>query len=204
MKKVNSICVVGIDGTGKSTVVKLMYEMFGKDNSIVQYMGYKNWETKIAKRCLDSSNKASKLARHISIIIEFYYRIYKHRNTRKIIIFDRYVDERILALKSDETWKKKIIKEIYIFFLKKIFYQPTITFYLTCDLEISVHRKDDINTQAEIKCLTESKERLDKYYINKENVMVIDTSHNSIEDTLQIIKERLREEPCFNIMIENP
>lgn len=190
----DSVCIVGVDGTGKSTLVKMVNEMFGRESSVVQYMGQKDWETKIAEIFVDHPRKVFKFVRVIAIVVEYYHRIHKHKTSEKIVIFDRYVDEIVLALRQGTTWKRRMIGVLLSCLFGNRFYQPTVTFYLTCDIETSVCRKEDINSEQQIEDLKKIKKRLDEYYMNKEGVIVINTSSNSIDETLGIIRKRLQEE----------
>mgnify|MGYP001025873205 CR=1 FL=1 len=194
--KYNSICVCGVDGTGKSTIVKMIADMFENETSVVQYMGQKNWETRIAKFIAENPLKVIRIVRPIAVIVEYYYRVYKHNGLKKIVIFDRYVDELMISLIDAKGWKRRIVAKMYKFFLGNKFYHPTITFYLTCDIEISLSRKDDIKSNDQIESLKKIKRKLDEYYINKETV-VINTGLNSIENTLKIIKNNLQMDQYF-------
>ncbi len=200
MIKYNSICVVGADGTGKSTIVRLVAEMFGKEVSVVQYMGQKNWETGIAKFFAEHPLKMIRLVRPIAVIVEYYYRIYKHNGLKKVVIFDRYVDELIISLRDEMKWKRRIVVGIYKLFLGNRFYHPTVTFYLTCDVEISLSRKDDIESDEQVEALKKIKGELDRYYMKEENV-VINTGLNSIENTLKIIRNRLQMDQRFGTLL---
>lgn len=192
----NSICIVGVDGTGKSTIVKMITEMFRNETSVVQYMGQKNWETGIAKAFAEHPRKILRVIRPIAIIVEYYHRVYKHEGSHKIVIFDRYVDEAMIVLKDETDWKRKMIAYVYKFFLGNRFYRPTVTFYLTCDIDVSLQRKDDINSEEQVKALIGVKKKLDEYYMNQANV-VINTGLNSIGETRKIIRQRLQKEQCF-------
>ena len=39
MKRFVSVCITGVDGTGKSTAVKRLSDYFGNEKSEIQYMG---------------------------------------------------------------------------------------------------------------------------------------------------------------------
>lgn len=194
--KYKSICVCGVDGTGKSTIVNLIADMFENETSVVQYMGQKNWETRIAKFFAEHPLKIIRVVRPIAVIVEYYYRVYKHNGLKKIVIFDRYVDELTISFIDAEGWKRRIVAGMYKFFLGNKFYHPTVTFYLTCDIEISLSRKDDIKSTEQIDALKKIKKRLDEYYMNEETV-VINTGLNSIENTLKIIKNNLQMDQYF-------
>ena len=51
MINIKSVAVLGVDGTGKSTVVRALQDYFGAERTVVQYMGLKDWETFFARIC---------------------------------------------------------------------------------------------------------------------------------------------------------
>ena len=193
-----SICIVGVDGTGKSTMVAKLHKALGEAGSCVQYMGGRLWETNIAKKYrsgnLPHGIKNSIMCR-LSLLYEMYHRVKKHRHCNKIIIFDRYVDEQIL-LREQKTHNiyDKFFVYIYKLFLRKLFYQPDITFYLTCPLHTSIERKDDITSEETIERLNQNKKLLDAYYKSKPNVIIIDTADKSLEHTFQEILRNIPQE----------
>jgi len=183
-----SICIAGVDGTGKSSTIDKLVERLGKDNVCVQYMGSRLWETEIAKKYL-SDDPPSGLKKPLWIVMrvyaqikEMYHRIRKYNNTTKLVIFDRYAYEKAVL---DRSFASNLIQRIVAIvdkiFLEWFFPAPDFTFYLTCPLEISISRKSDINTNEEIIGLRINKNSLDKYYGNRRNVMVLDTSTNTQE-----------------------
>ena len=127
-------------------------------------------------------------------------RVRKHDGSKKIVIFDRYVDEQVLQFKKYKLrLPGKIMQALYKRTFGPNFYRPTISFYMTCNLEVSISRKDDINTPQDIERLKLNKTLMDDFYKGKAGVVTIDTSNISIEDTLQIIFKKMEEMKCFNI-----
>ncbi|WP_159443113.1 hypothetical protein [Succinivibrio dextrinosolvens] len=188
---VKSICVVGVDGTGKSTVVRLLHTQFFP-KSIVQYMGQKEWETKLARYIFDENNSIAnkfikKILKPIAVIYDLRHRVYKYKTFNEIIIFDRYADEQILQY---EKYGKSIFNRpaewLYNIFFKTFMYNPTLTVYLQCSIDTSLCRKNDINTDDEINRLKKSKMIMDKYYTKKSD-LIIDTEMNSAEQVANII-----------------
>ena len=196
--KIKSICVVGVDGTGKSSIVESLRKTIGDDKTIVQYMGSRQWESPLAIKYLTNGRKGGGVVKNLMTIIAFiyemYYRVLKHRKESRLVIFDRYVDEKILSFKNKKGGlSHMVILFLYLFFLKWLFHKPCFSFYLTCPLEVSFERKTDIETEYEKQKLKKTKEFLDVYYGEREKTRVIDTSLFSQEETLRIIMETLRE-----------
>lgn len=192
-----SICVVGVDGTGKSTLVRKLSEWLGSEKSTVQYMGAKNWETDLAKYFYRDKEHVSffvLVGRYGSLIYDFYKRIYKHKKQNKIIIFDRYINEQVLYLdRNKKSWKQYILKYVYRFVFC-FMHKPSITIYLTCDFSISFARKDDINIDDDKNLFLKSKNVLDNYYLSKDGVIVLDTSTISSDEVFLKVKEIVNNE----------
>lgn len=207
MKRFVSVCITGVDGTGKSTTVKRLSDYFGNEKSEIQYMGSKNWETRLAEKYLSKPGKMYSLTEKIYgkwiLIFEMYKRVYKHAGSDKLIIFDRYVDEQALWYRTEKaTFKGKLVQLLYTVIFTKCFYRPTITFYLMCDVSVSVKRKDDIAGLSGIDDLRRIKNVFDDYYIPLKDVIKIDTSSTGIEDTVDIILKHMEEKRCFSTFLK--
>ena len=189
--KLKSICIVGVDGTGKSSLVQMLTKSLGEEDAVVQYMGLKDWETNMGKKFLTVKKKQGLyiyIMRILSIFVEMHHRVYKHRGGNKIVIFDRYVDERILSRQQSKKGSKSdVLNLIYKIFFLHLFYRPSLTFYLECPIECSVKRKDDIISEADIQNLRKNKFAYDAYYKGMKDVITIDTSTTGQEETLKIV-----------------
>lgn len=182
-----SICILGVDGTGKSSLVKKIVETIGHDKAVVQYMGSKQWETKMAIYYHKPGKKTMirSLLCSLSVIFDMYYRVYKHVFKNKVIVFDRYVDELFINLEMEEgRARSRMKKKMYSFFFGKFFYRPSVTFYLTCPADISISRKDDIVTREDAAKLIDRKNIYDHFYKRKPSVITIDTGKNDLKQTL--------------------
>lgn len=186
-----SICIVGVDGTGKSSLIQMLAQTIGETKAIVQYMGLKDWESGFGKKYLSKKGGGgilSSFMKVIAIFVEMYHRVYKYRGSDKVIIFDRYVDERIISREmSKKSGKSDMLNKIYKLFFLHYFHRPILTFYLECPIDYSIKRKDDITTDADIDNLKKSKAAYDQYYKGKADVIIINTSENNQQQTLQIV-----------------
>ncbi len=199
-----SVCITGVDGTGKSTVVRRLHDLLGNEKSVVQYMGMKSWETKVGEKYLQREihTYKDKIAYIYAQIRELRHRVYKHRGDSRLVIFDRYAHEQILQFdKSGLTWKNRPVKLLYQLFLSSFLYKPTLQIYLTCSIETSLARKEDIRGSGAAERLRQNKALLDKYYGEDANVFVIDTSGISEEKTLGMILEKMENMECFNTLM---
>lgn len=190
-----SICVLGVDGTGKSTLVQMIFDALGAEKSVVQYMGSKRWETSFARNFHNSANTSliGSFLCALSVVWDLYVRVYKHRFNNRIVIFDRYADEQFLNLNMGTNDSKNRFKKFfYTFWFKFFFYRPTVTFYLTCPADVSIARKDDIVTEDDVARLRERKTLFDDYYIGKPGVMTIETDKNSLEQVLSLVLEEIK------------
>lgn len=192
----NNICIIGIDGTGKSSTIKELNNIFNEEFQI-QYMGNKNWETKIAKK--KKNNKSSNVISlsNLPIVfikgIEFYYRALKHYPYSYNVLFDRYAWENALNLeiKRRNDLKFKIKKMLYDLIFIKFFPKPKYCFYLTCETSTSVNRKDDLNSKELIDKIKMMKIVYDDYFTNRDDTIIINTDYLSSKETVNLIIESL-------------
>lgn len=75
-----SVCITGVDGTGKSTVVRRLHDLLGNEKSVVQYMGMKSWETKAGEKYLQREihTYKDKIAYIYAQIRELRHRVYNN------------------------------------------------------------------------------------------------------------------------------
>lgn len=195
--KNKSVCIVGVDGAGKSSTIEKLVKRLGETNSCVQYMGSRQWETQLARNNVEKQIHRFPVRAIMfvySYIYEMYYRVLKHRKSKKIVIFDRYAYEQVYIREaSTRGLRDKLNNFIFRVFLLWFFPRPDITFYLVCPLEVSMKRKTDIITQDDIDSLVRNKECLDRCYLNKKGVYVIDTSVVEQSDVVNIIEKTIKE-----------
>ncbi len=179
-----SICIIGVDGTGKTTTIENIQKIL-TDKAIVQYMGYKNFKTKKAKRYFSSNKKGFVHQLRIFFILyyEMLYRYFECRFSNKIVLFDRYVDEIFIN-------RNKFSKLVYKILFKYMFPRPKIIYYLYCSSESSLSRKDDIEDKDKFKLM---KKRFDKELLNNKKCKCINTDIKNEDEVLYEIIYDLNE-----------
>jgi thymidylate kinase len=175
-KKKYRIAFIGVDGAGKSTVVKELKRYY-QDKATTQYFGFKDYETVLAKKFTSDSlmkiKCLSPLLTVISIYIEMVCRYVRvMRSNEPLKIFDRYVWE------AYDNAERKCPRIIYGLFFKVIFPKVDGIVYLYCPYDISLKRKDDID---DVNIFSKMKYRFDSIYINRKDVLSIDTNSNTID-----------------------
>lgn len=184
-RKFKSICIVGMDGTGKSSIVNSIKERLQMEHNVrIQYMGCRNWEMSFLK---DDRNSA---IQRLLLPFEMYYRIEKYNNYYDLLVFDRYIDEQLITLKVNGTYKDWILY-CYYFIMYLPFRKPDLNIYLCCDVETSISRKNDI-TSEQVSHFKEVKKNMDLHYNNKKNTLVLKTDEISLEEEFQLIFSELK------------
>lgn len=177
-----SIAITGVDGAGKSTAINYVKKIYG-DRSAIVYMGEKSFRSKHLEKLLKQPklNLAQKTLKTFLYANEQFYRYYKYRFTDKIVLFDRYVDD--IFINSGQ--KGKPINTILYNFL---FPEPSIKFYLYCNVKTSFSRKDDIIDKDQF---IKMKKRFDDYYLAKKQTVSICTDAADENDVIRLISDRI-------------
>lgn len=186
MKKQVSVAIIGMDGTGKSSVIEKLKMYYG-DRCFCQYMGFKNFTTNLGKifgekcnkKMLDKLPHLGLIIYYIAMYIEMIKRIKIAKKTkREIIIYDRYAWETFINSTS-------LFNQLFSWiFFKKLFPDPTAIVYLHCKPETSFARKKDILNQEEFILM---KRKNDDYFKNDSSILTIDTDLNDEQNTKKII-----------------
>lgn len=189
------ISIMGVDGCGKSSTIQMLQDYY--KNSYVQYMGFRKncWESDIAKETknIHQLYKTQGLVAKIfhfhivrffyAMVFEGYYRYLKAvRSGADFVFFDRYYWEIYYAT------NKKLSKIIYYIFLKLLYPKPEVQVYLHCPIEESLRRKDDID---DVEDFIKTKKKWDHIYMNKKDVLTLDTSKLSLEEVCGAIIEQV-------------
>ena len=164
-----SIALIGVDGTGKSTSIEAINDYFN-DRSVIQYMGFKQFQTKIAQKWYSNEKRIpviSFIADCIILPLEMRKRIWKaYSQKKRIVLFDRYPWE----IYDNSHGLARYIN--YVLF-KLCFRKPDGLVYLHCPVDISLLRKCDIE---DIELFRGMKKRFDKQYLNYPGALVLDSS----------------------------
>lgn len=173
-----SIAILGVDGSGKSTLVQALKQLLD-EKCCVQYMGFREMETFWGKEYYASGKRFKfKLMPFIGVYIEMWYRYIKNRfHNYRIVLYDRFPWEAY-----DNAFGK--YKVIYFILFKMFFPRPKKVYYLYCSVETSLKRKDDILNKE---IFVNMKKRFDKKYKNQKSIKSFDTDECTTEEILEII-----------------
>lgn len=175
-----SIAFIGVDGSGKTTTTHMINDIIS-DKSVVQYLGFKNYEIKFVKKHFEheKNNFIYKINSLLFQYIDLLYRYYKNRFSKRIVIFDRF------------PWEAPInyhgLSKIITFIQYKILFpRPKVVYYIYCDMNTSLERKDDI---IDVESFKNMKRNFDKKFLNNKKIKSYSTSTLTPEDIKQKIIE---------------
>lgn len=179
-----TLAIIGVDGTGKSSVIKALSDEFG-DNCIITYMGYRSFEDSRIEK-LQSTPASTSIAKVIKYIYVVYliYRCYLKRyrssvETGKFVIFDRYVHEIYINAHG-------VMKIVFTLIYKFLYPKPSKIVYLYCPVEESLKRKDDIKDSEMFRKM---KERFDRTFLSDKRCFCLDSSVYSTAELAKQIKK---------------
>ncbi len=184
----------GIDGSGKTTIAKLLHEKLG-DKAVLTAEPTDSWIGKSVKRALEEKRDGITIALLFMADRNEHIREIKNWMKKgKIVICDRFIDSTFayqkehLDIKNAEEW----IREVH----KPFFIKPDLTFLLYIEPERAIERiKDRKLTLYEyvdflkkvqnnyIKMAEEEKERFFIINADKEKEKIV-------EECMQILRER--------------
>lgn len=180
-KKINTLAILGVDGSGKSTAIENLAVKYG-DKCSVTYMGYTRFE--------DPRIESLKNRRFSNPLITwliyrcFWVRYIKALKQGDFAIFDRYVHE--IFINANKTLYNRINVILYRYF----FPMPQKIVYLYCSAEESLRRKNDIPNPD---IFIAMKKRFDNYFMNKNGVLCLDSEKLSPEEITERISELIEQ-----------
>lgn len=179
-----NVAVIGVDGSGKSTTIEELHNILGSE-SIIVYMGLKNFKFKYCKdnESFQGLNGIQKLKYYTLLYIDFLCRYFKYRYTSKIVIFDRYIYDTLANDKKPRL--KKILDDI---FYKVLYPKPKLIYYLHCDVETSLKRKNDIN---DVERFNKYKNNYDRVVKKNKKIKEISSNRYNNDQIIQIIAKDL-------------
>lgn len=171
-----TIAILGVDGSGKSTAVKSLEEVYGEISSFT-YMGYKDFEDGRIERL-----KGRRFS--TPLIVLLIYRCFWKRyltavKSSKLAIFDRYVHEIFINSGGRLRWVNTAL-------YRYLFPMPSKMVYLYCSVQESLKRKSDIADPEEF---SKMKKRFDDFFLNRKNVLSLNTEELSIKEITNRISE---------------
>lgn len=183
-----SVAVVGVDGTGKSTLVESLGRHYGA-RAHVQYMGFHSYTT-LPARLFNRMYKLYPLLRRLHLyttlfMLTSWYEMRRrlrcaYRQEDKLILFDRYCWE------ANDNADSPFALRLSDFLFHRHFPSPTGVIYLHCPIGISLQRKDDI---LDKKWFVKMKEKTDRNYMDRPDTLAIDTSANTPEQVMSMAVE---------------
>jgi len=189
------IAFVGLDGSGKSTIVNELSHNF-QHNPFIQYMGWKDFVNpfvafyrNIFYREVKSKEKQIQISsniRKISLLkitvyyIELWTRWLKifFLKDKMIIFYDRYFFDWLILVENN------LVKKFFSFITPKV----DLIVYLTAPAKVLWKRKQEVSYGK----LQKLNDEYLKYFLGKKNVLIIDTSKNDVESTKQKIIEVIK------------
>lgn len=176
--KHKTIAILGIDGSGKSTVIENV-SMRLKDKCVVKYMGSRSYEDKVLELLLNKPKHSPiEMIRLIYLRYRCFWKRYNDAvSTGKIVLFDRYIHEIFL----NSIGKMRFIDTILY---KYLFPTPSSLIYLYCSAEESLRRKDDI-PDADV--FREMKKRFDNYFLNDNDCLCLSSEEHNPQELADIV-----------------
>ena len=182
LKKKIIISLMGVDGSGKTTLAKKLFKIFkgSKYLHLKPYILFQDRRTVIKKP--HQQKKSSFLLsffRLLSWLISFKI-FFNYNRSKKIYIFDRYAHDILVdPLRYKHNLSYDLTKFILNFFPK-----PDLWIFLNPSLKIIESRKHELSS-------AESKRQIKDYILffkNQKNVLVLNTNVNKKKLVKKIIK----------------
>lgn len=158
-----TIAILGVDGTGKSSVIQEIQKRLGK-KCCVKYMGYRSFDDPRIEKINNSAHGFVSGIKLKYLIYKEYLRRYKGaKEENKLVIFDRYVHEIYINSNGIGGIINKVL-------YKYLYPKPDLIVYLHCPAEVSLSRKDDIPNEQVFRAM---KSRFDATFMNNKHCLCL-------------------------------
>ena len=185
------ISFMGVDGSGKSTLIKKIIKNFKKKFKVIKYLHLKPYFILLDKRTVNKNPHNQKKLRSnflsltIILIWLIQYKIFFFYNRNKknqLIIFDRYAHDLLIdKVRYRHSLSFKFTKKILNFFP-----EPNLWIILNAKLKVIEKRKKELPSME----LNRQIKEYIKFSKTKKNSIIIQTNNN-ISNNLLLIKKKI-------------
>lgn len=192
----NFIIIEGVDGAGKTSMIKAALRLL--DNDRIIYASGFNRES-VWGRYINENPSSIKYYTDLAIKSQFIIR--QKLASGHTILQDRYVQSIDTFLPDADYWRNKIFRRVF----SRFFISPGFYVYVTASLDECINRlKSRVydndnetayhkNLIADPESIIRRREMYDKIFSSYDcSKAIIDTSHKDIEDSAAELIEKLR------------
>ena len=183
------ITLMGVDGSGKSTLISKIKKDYSKKFKVIKYLHLKPYLYLFDKRAVIKNPHKKKLNSNFLSIIKlffwlieykFFYLIYSKKENQ-LIIFDRYVHDILVdPIRYQVSLSNKILKKIV-----NLFPEPDIWFVLNAKPKTIFKRKNELS----IKEISRQNNLYKKIFKNINKAVLINTNLSVEKNMKTIIKK---------------
>ncbi len=183
------ITLIGVDGSGKSTLIDKIKKNYSKKFNTIKYLHLKPYLYLFDKRTVIKNPHKKKLNSNFFNIIKLlfwlveykiFYLIYSKKESQ-LIIFDRYVHDVLIdPIRYQISLSNKILKKIV-----NLFPEPDIWFILKAKPKTIFKRKNELSISE----ITRQNNLYTKIFQNKNKAVLINTNLSVEKNMKTIIKK---------------
>lgn len=200
MKKI-SICLIGIDGSGKTSNAKFLVNYFKKRRYNVRYIHYTSPTLNLVKKLIN------KVIGHNKTNLNLYSKSHEAKKGNILLMYGilalTVIDEIISSIKMIKIREKIIIRDRCFYdyliefcnfypkwllrFIVSIFSKPDILLWLNVSPKVAHNRK----TEGPLHIFESRKKSFDKFFkeINFGNLVIIDADHKENKVNKDVIEK---------------